>query len=269
MSERDSNQSSDNNKEPDRNNINTAPAINKQTDDPDSNTHAYFIPIVVLIVLGVIIVSTFYSKEFNNLIAGSAPHDQAEEPASEVTAHSLTNTQALDKPEDKAESNSNTETLSVTKVSDEVPTSIVETAVADSTLTTADSPSSETAAERALAPGLNNHVSMEDGSSYPDITNRDPYPYAPPMSYGMPQQQKAYNEMMEQRRSSYEEAMQARRDHMLKMHEYRAAVLKRIEQDRLDMHKRMQEIEQKHRRRLDKQMNRMELEDKHLMNHPV
>ena len=56
---------------------------------------------------------------------------------------------------------------------------------------------------------------------------------------------------------------------MKKMHEYRAAVLKRIEQDRLDMYKRMQEIEQARHRRLEEQMDWMELEHKHSMKRPI
>ena len=249
---------------------NTAPKTHKKTNNSNETTHSYFIPAVMLIVLCVIIVSTFYSKEFNNLIAGATPPDQADELASEVTQHSLAGTQAIDKPEDMAKSNTNTETAPVTEVSHEAATTVVETAVPDSTLTIAVIASSETAAEQALTPELNSLASMEDEASYSDRKNRDPYPYAPSMSYGMPQQQqKTNNELMEQRRRLYEEAMQERRDHRMKMREYRAEVLKRIEQDRLDMYKRMQEIEQEHQRRLDQQINWMELEEKRLMNRPI
>ena len=79
---------------------NTAPGTHKTSDNSKETTHSYFIPVVMLIVLCVIIVSTFYSEEFNNLIAGAAPPDQADELASEVTQHSVANTGTLDKPED-------------------------------------------------------------------------------------------------------------------------------------------------------------------------
>jgi hypothetical protein len=263
MSERGSNPSSDDNG-------NTVPKPHKKTDSTNETTYGYFIPVVMLIVLCVIIVSTFYSKEFNNLIAGAAPPDQADEPATEVTQHSLAGTQALDSAEDKPGTNTNTENASVTEASHEAATAVVGTAVADSTLTTADTSSSEATAEQVLTEELNSLVSMKDEASYSDRKNRDPYPYAPPMGYGMSQQhQRSYDEMMEQRRRIYEEAMQERREYRMKMREYRAEVDRRIEQDRLDMHKQMQEIAQEHQRRFNQQMNWIELEGKRSINRPI
>jgi len=75
--------------------------------------------------------------------------------------------------------------------------------------------------------------------------------------------------MMEQRRRIYEEAMQERREYRMKMREYRAEVDRRIEQDRLDMHKQMQEIAQEHQRRFNQQMNWIELEGKRSINRPI
>ena len=263
MSERDSNPSFGDTGD-------TAPGTNITSGHSSETTHGYFIPVVMLIVLGVIIVSTFYSKEFNDLIAGATPPDQTDELALEVTQHSLAGTQAIDQAENKAKSNTNTVAAAVTEASHQVATSAVEAAVADSTLTTADTPTSETTDEPVLTDELNSLVSMQDKASYSERNNRAYYPYAPPISYAMPQQrQRSYNEMMEQRRSLYEEAMQERREHRTKMREYRAEVNKRIEQDRMDMHKRMQEIEQEHQRRLDQQMNWIELEEKRLMNRPI
>jgi recombination DNA repair RAD52 pathway protein len=263
MSERDSNPSFDDTGD-------TAPGTHKTSDHSSETAHSYFIPVVILIVLCVTIVSTFYSKEFNNLIAGVAPPDQADELDSEVTQHPLAKTQAIDEAEDMAKLNTNTESAPVTEASLEAATAAVETTVADSTLTTADTPTSETTAEQVLTDELNSLVSMKDKASYSDRKNSDPYPYTPPMNYGIPQQhQDTYNEMMEQRRSLYEEAIQERREHRMKMREYRAEVNRRIEQDRLDMHKRMQEIEQEHQRRLDQRMNWIELEDKRSINRPI
>ena len=250
---------------------NTAPGSHKTSDTSNETAHSYFIPVVMLIVLCVTIVSTFYSKEFHNLIAGAASQDQADQLASEVTQHPREKTPAVDvAEEDRAKSNTATETAPVTEASQEAATATVETAAADSTLTTADTPASETTAVQIQAGELNSLVSIKDEASYSDRKNRAPYPYAPPMNYSMPQQhQSSYNEMMEQRRSLYEEAMQERREHRMKMREYRAEVNRRIEQDRLDMHKRMQEIGQEHQKRLDQQMNWIELEDRRSMNRPI
>jgi hypothetical protein len=196
----------------------------------------------MVIVLCVIIVSTFYSKEFNDLIAGATPPDQTDEPASEATQHSPAGTQAIDQAEDNAKSNTNTVAAAVTEASHQLATGAVETTAADSTLTTADTPTSETTDEPVLTDELNSLVSMQDEASYSDRNNRDHYPYAPPASYATPQQHRSYNEMMEQRRGLYEQAMQERREHRIKMREYRAEVNKRIEQDRLDLHKRMLDL---------------------------
>lgn len=238
---------------------NTAPGSHKTSDTSNETAHSYFIPVVMLIVLCVTIVSTFYSKEFHNLIAGAASPDQADELASEVTRHPQAKTPVADEAEeDSAKSNTATETAPVTEASQEAATDTVETAAPEIT------------AEQIQAGELNSLVSIKDEASYSDRKNRAPYPYAPPMNYSMPQQhQSSYNEMMEQRRSLYEEAMQERREHRMKMREYRAEVNRRIEQDRLDMHKRMQEIGQEHQKRLDQQMNWIELEDRRSMNRPI
>ena len=250
---------------------NTAPGSHKTPDTSNETAHSYFIPVVILIVLCVTIVSTFYSKEFHKLIAGAASPDQADELASEVIQHPRAKAPAIDEAEeDRSKSNTNTEPTPVTEASQEAATAAVEIAAADSTLITADTPASETTAEQIQADELNSLVSIKDATPYPDRKNRAPYPYAPPMNYGMPQQhQSSYKEMMEQRRRLYEEAMQERRQHRMKMREYRAEVNRRIEQDRLDMHQRMQEIGQEHQKRLDQQMNWIELEDRRSMNRPI
>ena len=263
MSERDSNPASDDSDNP-------TPQPYRKTGNSGEPTHSYFIPLVMLIVLGIIIVSTFYSKEFNHLIAGATLSDQADEHASAATENALASSKAIDDSEDNATSKPKTETAPVTMVLHKVATAVLETTVPDATLAKADTASSVTSAKQALAPELNSRASTRDEASYPDRKNHDPYPYAPSMSYGMPRQyHSSYNEMMEQRRRSHEEARQARKEHRIKMHEYRAAVLKRIKQDRLDMYKRGQDTEHAYQRRLDEQMNWTELQDKRAMNRPI
>jgi hypothetical protein len=263
MSEPDSNPSVDDSG-------NTAPVTQKTSDNSNETAHAYFIPLVMLTVFCVIIVSTFYSKEFNHLIAGATAPDQADEPAPEATQQSLAKMQSIDEAEYRAKSKTNTEPAPVAEASREATTAVVETAVADSTSTTANTSSSDTTAEQIRTDELKSLVSMKDEASYSDRKYRTPTYYAPPMSYRMPQQhQRTYNEMMEQRRSLYEEAMQERRERRIKMREYRAEVHKRIEQDRLDMQQRKQEIQQEHQKRLDRQMNWIEQENKRSMNRPI
>lgn len=113
-------------------------------------------------------------------------------------------------------------------------------------------------------------ASLEKQAPFSTRQNNYAYPYAPPMPYDRPEQfQQDYNEMMAERRRAYEQTMQARREHMIKMHQYRAAVQKRIAQDRQDIYKRMKEIEWENQRRRDELMDRLEQENKRSMNRPI
>jgi len=272
MSEGDSIPSSDNNTGTGNNTINpanTAPSLTKESDSPDINTHGYFIPLVVMIVLGVSIVAAFYSKEFNTLIAGVAPSDR-EHGHVNVKQKLLATTGTSDESEDRTKSGVITGAAIVANASDEKTANITEAAVDDSTLTTTDTTSSETVATNASSAEFRIVAAQDKPASHTDKQNRGTYPHEPPMGYWMPREhQQAYNNMMEQRRRSYEEAMQARREHMIKMHEYRTAVLMRIEQDRQHMYKRMQDIEHENRRRQDELMNSLEREEKSSMNRPI
>lgn len=273
MSESDSTQSSDNNANTGNNTINsaqTAPRLNQESDNPGQNTHAYFIPLVMAIVISVIIVATFYSNEFNNLFAGVVTPDHGDELTSPGQEKLLTTAGAIDEFADTAETKANTASAAANKAADEVATTVVETAASDSSLIPAETPSSETITVTALSPGTATLASLDKQLPTSDSQYPNAYPYAPPMAHGLPEDyQNAYNEMMQQRRRSYDGAVQARREHLIKMHEYRAAVQKRIHQDRQDMYKRKQLIEQENQKRLDTHMNRVEQAEKRSMNRPI
>jgi len=230
MSEGDSIPSSDNNTGTGNNTINpanTAPSLTKESDSPDINTHGYFIPLVVMIVLGVSIVAAFYSKEFNTLIAGVAPPDRDHGHAN-VKQKFLATTETSDKSEYKEESGVITETAVIADSSNKDAAGRIESAVSATTSTIAGPPSAETVAVDNFSSQPYQDASLENQSPFSARQEDYAYPHAPPVPYAMPERFRLdYNEMMEQRRRAHEQSMQARREHMIKMHEYRAAVLTR------------------------------------------
>jgi hypothetical protein len=258
-------QSSDNHLNANSNTINKTPDLNKQSKDPDENIHGYFIPLVMGIVLGIIIVATFYSEEFNKLVTGVASTDQAYELSSEASSRLLASSSSTD----TADSAVIAEATVAAKASNEVTTSAAEPAGAGSTSTTPDTSSAETVSGNYANPQL--YIATSQEYRAPVTARQNNYaPYAPPMPYGMPEQlQQDYNNTLEERRRAYEEATQARREHMIKMHEYRAAVEKRIEQDRQDMYKRRLETRQQKQRERDELMDRIEQIEKSSVNRPI
>ena len=269
MSASASSQSSDNHQNANNNTINTTPDPNKQSENPDENTHGYFIPLVMGIVLGVIIVATFYSEEFNNLISDVASTDQAYELNSEANGKLLASSASIDTSADTADSSVISEVAVVANASNEVTTWVAEPAGAGSISTTPATSSAITVAGNNVNPQP--YIVASQEYQVPVTSRQDnSAPYAPPMPYGIPERrQQGYNDTMEERHRAYEEAAQARREHMIKMHEYRAAVQKRIEQDRQDMYKRRHETEQQKQRKRDELMDRIEQIEKHSMNRPI
>ena len=260
-----STQSSDNHQDANSNTINTTPDTNMQSDNPDENTHGYFIPLVLGIVFGVIIVATFYSEEFNNLFTGVASTDQADELNPDANGKLQASSASIDAFADTADSGVTAEVAVAAKASSEVTARTTEPAGAGSTSTKPATSSAETGAGNYVNPQL--YIAASQEYQAPFTTRQDNYPsYAPPMPYGIPEQlQQDYNNSMEERRRAYEEAAQARREHMIKIHDYRAAVQKRIEQDRQDMYKSRQQMQRKR----DEHMDGIEQIEKSSMNRPI
>ena len=268
MSASASTQSSDNHLNADSTINNTAPDPNKQSENPAENTHGYFIPLIMGIVLGIIIVATFYSKEFDNLVTGVASTDQAGELNSEANGKLQASPASIDASADTADSGEIAGAAVIAKASNEFTTR-AEPAGAGSTSATPATSSAITVAGNNVNPQP--YIVASQEYQVPVTSRQDnSAPYAPPMPYGIPERrQQGYNDTMEERHRAYEEAAQARREHMIKMHEYRAAVQKRIEQDRQDMYKRRHETEQQKQRKRDELMDRIEQIEKHSMNRPI
>jgi len=220
-------------------------------------------------VLGVIIVATFYSKEFNNLITGVTSTDQADELSSDANGKLLASSASIDTSADTADSSVISEAAVVTSTPYEVATNIIDPAVSASTSTAPGTSSAKTVTD--IYVHSQPYIVASQEYQVPFSARQDNYaPYAPPIPYGMPDRlQQDYNDTMEERRRAYEEATQARREYVMKMHEYRAAVQKRIEQDRQDMYKHRHETRQQKQRKQDELMDSIEQTEKRSMNRPI
>jgi len=216
---------SDSTASPDNNNIHTenhtgstVPCLKNKTDDLNlnSNAHDYFVPVIMVIVLGIIIYATFFDKESSMLAANKMPPDQNTRGGSDQQTE-ITNVESnVSAPE---------------SAHDDIPTA--------TTLSETDASSSV----RSKA------ISADNQAIYSDRQDNDAYPYAPTTPYSM---HPYNNEIMQARRKAYEQAVQAQNEHMQTMHAYRAAVLKRIQRNRADLYNRRQELgQEKQQRRAD------------------
>jgi hypothetical protein len=222
-----------------------------------------------VIVLGIIIVATFYSQEFNNLIAGVVSTDQVNEPRSEANGKLLASSATLDESEYTARSRIKTEAAVVANTVSEEATKVVEPARSGSNSSTLETTPAETVADNVYPPP-NTVTSMEYQAPYTGRQYNYASPYTAPMPYGMPEQYRQdYNEMMAARGRVYERTKQARREHAIKMHQYRAVAQKRIEQNRLDIHNRLQALERENQRKRDELMHRLERIEQRAINRPI
>ena len=264
-----STQSSDNHQNTGSNIIHTTPDSNKQSENPDENAHGYFIPLVMGIVIGIIIVSTFYNTEFNNLITGVASTDHANELSADANEKLAASSVSIDDSADRADQSVTSEVEFLADATKEVTTRVNESAGAGSTSTTPATPSAVTIAGNNVNPQP--YIIASQEYQAPFSVRQDNYaPYAPPMPYGTPERlQQEHGYTVEQRRRAHEEANLARREHMMKMHEYKAAVQKRIEQDRRDMYKHKHETRQQKQKTQDELMDSIEQIEKRSMNRPI
>ena len=266
MSESDPIPSSSSKPSMDNSPVNTAPYMKKKAYNNSESTHDYFIPVVIVLVLSVIIIATFYSKEFNDLMAGIVSSEQGAQLASN------------EQKQFNAKSNviRETENAGATSVTAENKAPAENTAnVSGSTRSTTNSTmpsvtaSSELAAEKEAPTAHNSLAALQNQAGYPAIVNNYavPMPHAPPpATYALPGEWSAYNELMMQRRRQYEEAQ---REHLKRINEYQAAVMKRIEQDRADLFRHMQELAQESQRRRDAFIHRMNQFEKTSMDRPI
>lgn len=229
MSEKDMTQAASSKSPAEKEAVNTSPYLKKKTDDKptEASSHGYFIPAVITLVLGVIIVTAFFNDSVSNMMAGFDSAAPVEESAADAAS-------------DQAGPAISPTNEGITVTSDQP----------GEMNTTIASAKSGNTAQKVVSPALAGNIYNRYGFGYPGYPRT---PYAMPESH-----EKAYREMLQRRRQAYEEAMQKRHEHLQQMHKYRTAVFKRIDKDREDLYKRMYELDLEARRIRAESMQRHE-----------
>ena len=233
--------------------------------------HKYFIPGIIILVVSIIAAETFYKREFSNQVAKQTPAEQTEMQAlSGNTVSTAVNPIATDTVDiaqvsDKADM---TETIAPDdkNVAQQKETKTnTETAATNTTIIVADSKPVNSEQQQVFASRA--PVTGSAPRAYPAYP---PQPFEPPMPYGLsPQQQQHYLDMMERRRNAEARAMESLRRHREQIHQYRMAILKRVEKDYRDMKRHMEELRAQSERAHDEFMRQLEAARNRSVNTPI
>lgn len=204
------------------------------------DTHDFFVPAIVMVVLCILIVATFHDKEAGSHPAVIADTGPAGKPAADKTAETAIHLQAADIADASNQTISDTATpgqlvpgdaaLAAQSVDD---VNTADTDVRKPTETSTEAGNESAAASPAKHTASTGKPANDENVSYtgdPASTGSEIHaPLADPRPATIP--------MQDQGRRLYQEAMQAQKAHVMKMLEYRAEVMKRIEQDRRDLYR--------------------------------
>jgi len=202
------------------------------------NAHDYFVPAIVMVVLCILIVATFHDKEAGSHADSVADTRQADKPAADKTTVNAIQLKAPDVA-DVSNKTINKTATSARLIAGDValaPQSVDDAADADGS-----SP-----AQTSIGAGINGAVAKpgkHSASTGKPATDENVSYTGDPESIGsgihvpLADKHQVNIPMQDQGRRLYQEAMQAQKAHMMKMLEYRAEVMKRIEQDRRDLYR--------------------------------
>lgn len=226
------------------------------------NPHDFFVPVIVIVVLSILIVATFHANEPGSQLASVADTEQAEAAGDtktvasnhakspEVTDASL---KTMDKTASSDQSIPRDQAVAAQAVdhADTADTDVISRAQTSTTagLDGADANTAKQAASTGKLPTDENTPDLDESASsgsgiHAASTDR----------------RQVTNPMQDQRGRLYREAMQAQKAHRMKMLEYRAEVMKRIEQDRRDFYRHSQNSAQQRREHRDRDRDRNRLE---------
>ena len=204
----------------------------KKNDSQRKISHDYFIPVILTIVLCVVIVATFFDSNSSNTLTNadtSIQHNDISVAKDQIALNSVVpSPQRTQNAEDK------TESPAAEKQHDGIllPVNKASAAITTSPTKSADWHSS--------VPSSENNNNAFNQREYTERV----YPrYAPPGS-----REDAYRQRSERNRRAYEEHLQRRQQHLEEMQHYRNTVLRQIEKDRIDLRKRMYELDAEARR---------------------
>ncbi len=251
-------------------NINPNPKDKTEGKVTTHEPHKYFIPGIIILVVSIIVVETYYKRKPTNRIAELTPTEQAElQTLSGNTVSAAVNSDATDEVDIAQVSGTTdmTETIATdNNVTQQKPAeSSTETAATNTKIIAADNKPVKSEQQEVFA--SREPVTDSAPRAYPAYP---PLPFEPPMPYGLsPQQQQHYLDMMERRRNAEARAMESLRRHREQMHQYRMAVLKRVEQDYRDMKRHMEELRARRDRAHAETMRQLEAARNRTTNPPI
>jgi hypothetical protein len=225
------------------------------------NPYDYFVPLIVTVVLCILVVATFHEKEPDRQLAGLADRVQALKSPSDATAATTINLRVSDVVDAPGK------TVNPTATADQL-TPDDQTAAArhadgaDTADTDVMSPAqrqTSTSIDRAAAnlarntvstgkPATDQYISESDDTDGTGSGSRAP----------SADKDQAYTPMQDQRHRHYLDAWMAQQAHRMKMLEYRAEVMKRIEQDRRDLYRYRHNTEHQRHEHRDRYRQRLE-----------
>jgi hypothetical protein len=188
-----------------------------------TNLDRFFVPMTMLLVAGIVLVSTFHGKESDEpLIAAST--DAARQSVQTAAPGIHPDTDENENPAATSETGTATATAELAPVE--------------------------------VEPADTRPATPLSAAEEPAISNA--YPQRQLLSYSRPGiYPPGYNDLLERQHRAYFEAMQVRRQHWNRMQAQRAMIRQRMELDREAIIRRMQEIERKHLERPDGRFNTM------------
>ena len=269
MSERDSARSSDNNAGTGSKPVDpasTTPGSHGQNEDTGRGSHGYFVPLLLVIVLGIVFVAGF-EDELKNMAAmvqlagsGDEPRPVLAAKPAEITDSGIPAVSTAANPPVIATTPggaATVETASATTVeTDPLPTPL-------------QGEASDTTIASTLSPATDNTASQHAQASNAVSHNRPAQISATAQSTTAVDHYTGYRDMRQQQQKAYEDTLQARRTYRQKMREYRIAVLKRIEQDRRDMHRQMREYHRGYQIRREAMTDNNSRENLRTISHPI
>lgn len=204
------------------------------------NAHDYFVPAIVMVVLCILIVATFHDKEAGSHADSVADTRQADKPATDKTTVTAIQLKAPDVA-DVSNRTINKTATSAQLVAGDAALAVQSVDDADTTDAVVLSP-----AQSSIKAGINGAVAKpgkHTASTGKPATDEnvsytgDPESIGSGMHAPLADKRQVNIPMQDQGRRLYQEAMQAQKAHRMKMLEYRAEVMKRIEQDRRDLYR--------------------------------
>jgi hypothetical protein len=234
---------------------------NKSADKKSAvNLDDLFVPVIVTVVVCIVVLSAFDDKETGSQLAGVADKEQAA-PATDTTAVTAIHPKA---PE---VADASLKTMHTTAIADQsIPRDLAAAAQAADGAGTADA-DVISPAQNSLTAGIDGTVAnpaIHTASTGKPAADQNAPDRDDPANNGSGKQvpvadgRQMTNPIQDQRRSLYQDARQAQQAHRMKMLDYRARVMKRIEQDRRDLYRYRQNSTQQRLEHRDRYRDRLE-----------